>query len=215
MRALAARASAEGPRRIEFALQQRVDGEWGKRQLPSSRFFPADVGHNRWLNSTPITVSVDESAVSLPPTPAGLEPPGLGITSSAWWEVGHNEFTDARFSRLFVLGRDADVLYDPALWFWCEEGRLDVFVTDLPISDLDDRFRVQERWGSEPAETNWYRQYRDNSFAFESAVAVRRAARYDTLLINVTGWVSSVRTEFDLTGIREAPNWPEIANCGS
>ena len=44
--------------RVEFALQQRVDGEWGERILPSSRFFPADVGHNRWLNSSPVTVSV-------------------------------------------------------------------------------------------------------------------------------------------------------------
>ena len=45
--------------RVEFALQQRVDGEWGERQLPRSRFFPANVGHNRWLNSTPLTVSVE------------------------------------------------------------------------------------------------------------------------------------------------------------
>ena len=55
--------------RVEFALQQRVDGEWGERILPRSRYFPASVGHNRWLNSTPMTVSVasDEAAA----TPAG------------------------------------------------------------------------------------------------------------------------------------------------
>ena len=49
--------------RVEFALQQRVDGEWGERQLPRSRFFPANVGHNRWLNSTPLTVSVEAEAL--------------------------------------------------------------------------------------------------------------------------------------------------------
>lgn len=53
---ITARQAEDG--RIEFALQQKVDGEWGERILPASRFFPADVGHNRWLNSTPITVSV-------------------------------------------------------------------------------------------------------------------------------------------------------------
>ena len=44
--------------RTEFALQQRVDGEWGERLLPSSRFFPARVTPGRWLNSTPLVVSV-------------------------------------------------------------------------------------------------------------------------------------------------------------
>ena len=50
--------------RVEFALQQRVDGEWGERILPRSRYFPASVGHNRWLNSTPMTVSVAEEEAS-------------------------------------------------------------------------------------------------------------------------------------------------------
>ena len=44
--------------RTEFGLQQRVDGEWGERLLPSSRFFPARVTPGRWLNSTPLVVSV-------------------------------------------------------------------------------------------------------------------------------------------------------------
>ena len=44
--------------RVEFALQQRVDGRWGERVLPRSRYFPADATVNRWLNSTPLMVSV-------------------------------------------------------------------------------------------------------------------------------------------------------------
>ena len=47
--------------RVEFALQQRVDGEWGERILPPSRYFPANVGHSRWLNSTPLTVTLPEA----------------------------------------------------------------------------------------------------------------------------------------------------------
>lgn len=53
---ITARQLANG--RVEFGLQQRVDGEWGERILPSSRYFPANVGHSRWLNSTPMTVRV-------------------------------------------------------------------------------------------------------------------------------------------------------------
>ena len=36
---ISARKLADG--RVEFALQQRVGGEWGERQLPRARFFPA------------------------------------------------------------------------------------------------------------------------------------------------------------------------------
>ena len=44
--------------RVEFALQQRTDGEWGERILPRSRYFPTNATVGRWLNSTPMTVSV-------------------------------------------------------------------------------------------------------------------------------------------------------------
>ena len=80
--------------RVEFALQQRVDGEWGERQLPRSRYFPADVGHNRWLNSTPMTVSVvSVEAAESPaaePQPAAAEPSGgytpILIEHNTVWE---------------------------------------------------------------------------------------------------------------------------------
>lgn len=45
--------------RVEFALQQRVDGEWGERILPPSRYFPAEVQHSRWLSSTPMQVPIE------------------------------------------------------------------------------------------------------------------------------------------------------------
>lgn len=59
--------------RVEFALQQRVDGEWGERQLPRSRFFPADAQVGRWLNSTPLTVEVAEEAESTMQNNAGAD----------------------------------------------------------------------------------------------------------------------------------------------
>ena len=47
--------------RTEFALQQRIDGEWGERILPRSRFFPASPGHDRWLNSSVLEIETTAS----------------------------------------------------------------------------------------------------------------------------------------------------------
>ena len=53
---VAAQRLADG--RMEFALQQReAGGGWGERVLPRARFFPAGATVNRWLASSPLTVS--------------------------------------------------------------------------------------------------------------------------------------------------------------
>ena len=57
-----ARQLADG--RVEFALQQRTDGEWGDRQLPRSRYFPADATVGRWLRSSPINIAVSTPAAA-------------------------------------------------------------------------------------------------------------------------------------------------------
>lgn len=47
--------------RVEFAVQQRVDGEWGERIAPSSRYLtPALIESRagRWLNSSPIALTI-------------------------------------------------------------------------------------------------------------------------------------------------------------
>ena len=44
--------------RIEFGLQQRqTDDSWGERLLPRVRFFPTDARIERWLSSSPLTVT--------------------------------------------------------------------------------------------------------------------------------------------------------------
>lgn len=44
--------------RTEFAIQQRDGDGWGERQLAARRYLPAEVGHNRWLNSSPYTIEI-------------------------------------------------------------------------------------------------------------------------------------------------------------
>ena len=47
--------------KIEFGLQQRSsDGSWGDPDLPRRRLFPTDVGVERWLTSSALTVNVAE-----------------------------------------------------------------------------------------------------------------------------------------------------------
>ena len=65
--------------RVEFALQQHVDGEWGNRILPDKRFFPVQANHTRWLNSEKITVGV-----SVPVDALELEEPGVYTRQTAY-----------------------------------------------------------------------------------------------------------------------------------
>ena len=44
--------------RVEFGLQERAGAEsWGSRLSPSKRFFPVDVAVDKWLVSSPVSVS--------------------------------------------------------------------------------------------------------------------------------------------------------------
>ena len=49
--------------RIEFGLQQRqTNNTWGARQLPQVRFFPTTATVNRWLASSPLTLTAPQTA---------------------------------------------------------------------------------------------------------------------------------------------------------
>ena len=56
--------------RVEFALQQRIGGEWSDRIKPSGRYLPVNAPTDRWLRSTPVTlaVAVPESTTADPQT---------------------------------------------------------------------------------------------------------------------------------------------------
>lgn len=63
--------------RVEFAVQQRVDGEWGERIAPSARYLtPALIESRagRWLNSSPITLTVAFGRGTSEPTEPQQQP---------------------------------------------------------------------------------------------------------------------------------------------
>lgn len=72
--------------RVEFALQQRDGDAWSDHLLPRSRFFPDGLMHNRWLNSTPLTVTKEietaEAAVSEETRDPDVGPSSYGDTNA-------------------------------------------------------------------------------------------------------------------------------------
>ena len=84
--------------RVEFGLQQRQsDDTWGDRQLPRVRFFPTTATVNRWLASSPFTLT----AVTCVDVPAHdgdrwCTPPPTGDTIqlfSDWGGLGTDGLT--------------------------------------------------------------------------------------------------------------------------
>ena len=67
---IVARRLASG--RVEFALQQRTTNDtWGARQFPRTRFFPTTAAVDRWLASSPLTLTAPEPSVGLDTESAG------------------------------------------------------------------------------------------------------------------------------------------------
>ena len=121
-----------GDGRVEFALQQRMDGEWGDRLLTRGRYFPPTARVNRWLNSTPMTVSAEDGSdlTEGPPPPATSQAPairtqaGPAITpGGAIWGVSFDDFTDERIALLISPTESNSSIYEPRLAFRCSGKR--------------------------------------------------------------------------------------------
>lgn len=219
--------------RVEFGLQQRVDGEWGERTLPSSRYFPADVGHNRWLNSTPMTVSVSVAGelTEEPTASTDSQPPaepqrsgirtqvGRGATpNGAIWAVWLDEFTDER-GVLVVSPTDSNSsIYEPVLVFRCSGNgtTLEAWFSDLPVSDTNDRYTVTIRWDSFTPQTKSLYENSDQAHFLDSPDLYRRnVTNHDTLRVRFTGYSDTVTATIDVSAMRDAPTWPNILACGN
>lgn len=123
--------------RVEFAVQQRVDGEWGERIAPSSRYLtPALIESRagRWLNSSPITLTVKVENSSLAqsdpaPDPADGTDEGAGSgtnyepviasnfdsadrSTTLFYEAQRDAFSDRVRTDVRMIGPSGDLLLD-------------------------------------------------------------------------------------------------------
>lgn len=99
--------------RVEFALQRLgAGGRWTERQLPRSRYVPAQPGVGRWLSSSALAISVqrggtenamraDDNGASSAPPECRL-PDHAGRVSAATFQVWHEEAAGSAF----YIGRD-------------------------------------------------------------------------------------------------------------
>ena len=215
--------------RVEFALQQRVDGEWGERQLPSSRYFPADAGHNRWLNSTPLTVSVasaDElNGEPTGPTPqAETSPAGIrtqvgdGVTpGGALWSVSLDDFTDDRLVFVASPSDSNSSIYTPKVVLYCRDNgtRLFALLSGLPVSDIRDRYSATVRWDHYTAQDTSWSESSSGVALLPAQLYRSNITNHDTLRIRVRGYSTTVTATLDVAEMRKAPTWPNILACGS
>ena len=70
--------------RIEFGLQRRrTDNTWGDRQLPRVRFFPPTARIDRWLASSPLTLTAPQAAEGRPEQGVSVESLWVSLDSPA------------------------------------------------------------------------------------------------------------------------------------
>ena len=208
--------------RTEFGLQQRVDGEWGERQLPSSRFFPARVTPGRWLNSTPLIVSV---TIEDPPDVAAAdEGDGGEVTDNEEEivpyepvEVEFNELTDSNEQGVYRwLGTELGYRLDGSAYVWSRittsnsasgvrfEVRCDVSEgnerrTDIYLYDLIGS--AHKIFSTDPASWRWSSKLQfgvEAATAFEDAFAVNESgqiasASASSALIDSLSQISAIR----------------------
>ena len=212
-----------GDRRVEFALQQRVDGEWGDRILTPSRYFPPTARVNRWLNSTSMTVGVASTGgptASVTPQTLNIRTQiGEGVTpGGAVWDVSLDDFTDERLVYVISPTESSSSIYEPRLWFRCSENGtvLHAGFFDLPVSDINDRYTATIRWDSLTAQTDRLRERGDRMHIFNNPTAYRRnVANHDMLRVRFAGYSTTVTATIDVSAIRDAPIWPNILACGN
>ena len=212
-----------GDRRVEFALQQRMDGEWGDRILPRGRYFPADATVNRWLNSTSMTVGVAGAGgptASITPQALNIRTQvGQGVTpGGAYWQVWLDDFTDERRAAVASPTESNSSIYEPRLILRCSGNgaTLEVWFTDLPVSDTFDSYNATIRWDSLTAQTFSALEHGDRLHGVDNPTVYRRnVANHDMLRVRFVGYSTSVTATIDVSAIREAPTWPNILACGN
>ena len=168
-----ARRLADG--RIEFAVAQRVNGQWSERILPSSRYFPTS-SEGRWLRSSPVTVGQHLSTLTPPSEPLTIRD----------WEHFEFENVNGRHYGYRVPSQDDEA----ALVMRCGgSGAVVYIITDEQLyGDTNDEVTVAWRFteASAPTQEPWWSNERT-----ESAVLAPAGGAFIRALRNANGRLSS------------------------
>lgn len=225
--------------RVEFALQQRVDGEWSERILPRGRFFPADAQAGRWLNSTPVIVEVAEEAESTMQSDAAADTlatiPADCDDTGEWCWSSDPDTPSGRFTGLTRWGGAQHSTYDRGgALFICRHDNAEPFVYlavsagtfigsewhEMSVSSRS-AARVAARFGT-PADGVWLdessiRVDGNANHVFFTDPRIWELAKQNRWLIVLLPRYddTSVLAFFDLTGITDTPVSRHLDACGS
>ena len=197
--------------RVEFALQQRVDGEWGERQLPRSRFFPADAQVGRWLNSSAVNV---EARTALPALSRG--------DSGRWRSEVARPLWDGTQNATLSLYSDS---YEHEIKATCTDGSLSVRVYDndraVSLSaDGGSTALIKWRYDNTTATQmgSWF-QFLSYVYDYGSWLAhegwLKGLVNHSTVSFELPAtWDGADNPIFDVRGMSNAAAWPIISECG-
>lgn len=225
--------------RVEFALQQDDGGGWGERQLARARYFPADPGHSRWLNTSPYTVRVEVDALDQTQSASdtasqsgagGSLPEGVTIYRTIgsefvehprlYYSVGQDEFDDSLISSVSIEESGSfESWEDPmSLWISCFGGPLQVWFSDAPLSDINDQYTVTFRFDGQPAESAVWSDRGADYAAFAPVGDVASLwfdlKRSQQLIVRLSGFSESHTASFDLDGAWDTVVQPNLEYCG-
>lgn len=232
---ITARRLADG--RTEFALQQRTSGEWGERQLPRGRYFPAEASPGRWLHSTPIeiTTEAEEQAAGLS-NPSdrvrlGVEANGGSEEEGLVWFHGDAGVVGLR-TAVVVLGdtdhrtSDQGQLYmgcdDEVRSLWFQVGVGFPTTNGWHSATLADEGTLRTAWGT-VARWQWrdapeWRLFGGSAWlvanARQSWLNTARSQRWFSIVLP-TASGDQIRASFDLSGLFDTPVQHLLDQCES
>ena len=232
---ISARAQEDG--RIEFALQEIIDGEPAERIFPRLNKFPASPDVGKWLYSSAIQLTGAEPSVEEPmpeesnetddPNPADSdEPTWTPITdeqqgttdAGASYMISYPEWTDGeRFTQISVLAseRTSDSDGPPvALAVYCwPNGDRRADINHLPIAAGTHtvRSRVDDRdWAEQELTFNAHSNEGSWFTVADDYEAMRAGSTLEVEIHSNPMWQGS----FNLAALFTTPVQTNIDNCG-
>ena len=228
-----ARPLADG--RVEFGLQQRVNGGWSERILPNSRKLPADAVIDRWLSSSSVDLATTTASA-----PEIYRTEGVTLRQTippytfAWVET-YQDATGAEYLRSRI-GIPATNNAGPLLILSCDGGVRHAWITNLDLEPAGSHSRyyaasyklwpLQEKYLiSTISDLNWEADKtpteNDGKYEWRNYADVRLDTRFywhlrDSTVVRVDliGNGASSRLTFSLDGAWGFEIIPNLDYCG-
>ena len=146
---------------------------------------------------------------------------GSEFVGAFWQSVRRDEFTDELITSIAVDASSGTwSSYDdpPAMWFSCLSGDLEMWFSELPLSDIgstyEDEYTVTYRASNLPANLGVWAAGDYTAIAPQDVTDLWVSIAGTYFNLRFIGYSDSVTARFETSGIVSLPAWGNIANCG-